>query len=98
MGVQCYNATLLTPDTTYEIGIKTVDTTGNINQTWVNHSATTAPYMDDTPPSGITYLENITYARTYINWTWTDPADSDLSKVMVYLNGVFQENVNSGVQ
>jgi len=97
-GVQCYNATLLTPGTTYEIGTKTVDTTGNINHTWVNHTATTASTTDNTPPLGITYLENITHARTYINWTWTDPVNSDFSKVMVYLDGVFQENVNSGVQ
>jgi len=97
-GVQCYNATLLTPGTTYEIGTRSVDTTGNINPTWVNHTATTASTTDNTPPSGITYLENITHARTYINWTWTDPADPDFSKVIVYLDGIFQENVNSGVQ
>jgi len=54
--------------------------------------------LDYTPPLGITYLQNITHARTYINWTWTDPADPGFLKVMVYLDGVFQENVNNGVQ
>jgi parallel beta-helix repeat protein len=54
--------------------------------------------IDNTPPLGITNLLNITYARTYINWTWTDPVDSDFSKVMVYLDGVFQDNVTIGVQ
>jgi len=54
--------------------------------------------LDNTPLPVITYLHNITHARTYINWTWTDPVDPEFSKVMVYLNGVFQEDVNSGVQ
>ena len=36
-----YNATGLTVDTQYIISIRTVDTSGNINQTWVNHTATT---------------------------------------------------------
>ena len=36
-----YNATGLNPDTTYEIGTRTVDNSGNVNQTWVNDTATT---------------------------------------------------------
>ena len=54
--------------------------------------------LDYTPLPGITYLQNITHARTYINWTWTDPVDPEFSKVMVYLDGVFQDNVTIGVQ
>ena len=42
-GIQLYNATELTNDTAYEIGTRTVDTSGNINQTWVNHTASTKP-------------------------------------------------------
>jgi hypothetical protein len=42
-GVQCYNATGLSPNNSYVIATHTVDTTGNINQTWVNHTAWTAP-------------------------------------------------------
>jgi hypothetical protein len=38
-----YNATDLTPETSYTIGTRTVDTTGNINQTWMNDTATTLP-------------------------------------------------------
>ncbi|RLG56569.1 MAG: hypothetical protein DRN95_06615, partial [Candidatus Hydrothermarchaeota archaeon] len=41
---------------------------------------------------------NVTYEPTYIKWEWTDPADADLSHVMVYLIGVFQTNVSKGVQ
>ncbi len=53
---------------------------------------------DNILPASITNLQNVTYARTYINWTWDDPADIDFSKVMVYLDGTFKENVTKGVQ
>ena len=47
-GTQFHTATELTPDTAYTIGTRTVDASGNINQTWVNHSARTA--LDIIPP------------------------------------------------
>jgi hypothetical protein len=53
---------------------------------------------DTTPPASTINLKNTTYAQTYINWTWNDPADTDLSHVMVYLNGGFQINVSKGTQ
>jgi hypothetical protein len=37
-----YNFTGLEPDTLYELGTHTVDSSGNVNETWVNRSATTA--------------------------------------------------------
>jgi len=40
-----YNATGLQPNTTYEIGIRTVDDVGNVNSTWVNDTATTLPEL-----------------------------------------------------
>ena len=40
-GLRFHNVTSLEPDTSYEIGTRTVDTTGNINETWVNHTAGT---------------------------------------------------------
>ncbi|MCK4817925.1 dockerin type I repeat-containing protein, partial [bacterium] len=36
-----YNATGLIPNTNHEIGTKTVDVSGNVNQTWVNDTAKT---------------------------------------------------------
>jgi len=36
-----YNATGLSPDTSYEIGTHTVDTNGNVNSTWVNQTTKT---------------------------------------------------------
>ncbi len=43
-----YNATDLTPETSYTISTRTVDTAGNVNQTWVNDTATTLPAPDTT--------------------------------------------------
>ncbi len=41
-GVQSYNADNLTPNGSYMIGTRTVDSSGNTNTSWVNHTATTA--------------------------------------------------------
>ena len=45
-----YNATGLTPNTQYAISTRTVDTSGNINLTWVNDTATTLPAPCANPP------------------------------------------------
>ena len=42
-GIQFYSAENLDPNTQYEIGARTVDLAGNINQTWANHTARTSP-------------------------------------------------------
>ena len=49
-GVQLYDASGLTADTQHIIGTRTVDTIGNINLTWVNHTARTAPLPDTAAP------------------------------------------------
>ncbi len=41
-GVRFYNATGLLPNTSHTISTRTVDIFGNINQSWVNHTARTA--------------------------------------------------------
>ncbi|MEA1866327.1 MAG: Ig-like domain-containing protein, partial [Euryarchaeota archaeon] len=43
-----HNATDLAPETSYTISTRTVDTAGNINQTWMNDTATTLPAPDTT--------------------------------------------------
>ena len=45
-----YNITGLTPDTQYELSTHTVDTSGNINTTWVNATARTLATADTTAP------------------------------------------------
>ncbi len=97
-GVQSWTATGLFPDTEYTIGTRTVDTTGNMNATMVTDVARTAAVPDITAPASVTNLANTTFAQTSITWTWTDPADSDFEKVMVYLDGVWKQNVTKGVQ
>ena len=89
------NATGLSPNTNNIISTHTVDTSGNVNLTWVNHSAWTAPSEDTTAPASITNLHNTTYAPTYINWSWTNPADTDFNHTMVYIKGNWKENVSS---
>jgi len=96
-GIQAFTTSLLTPSTSYEIGTRTVGTTGLVNSTWVNHTAMTAPLVP-VPPASLTNLHNTTYQQNSISWTWTDSTSADFDRVMVYINGVFQGNVTKGVQ
>ncbi len=95
-GKRFYNATGLLPNTSHAISTHTVDTSGNINKTWINHTARTKP--DSISPRSITNLTNKSYAPTHIKWTWTDPTDYDFSRVMIYINGVFKTNVSKGIK
>ena len=88
----------LTADTQHIIGTRTVDTIGNVNASWVNHTARTAPLPDTTAPRSVTGLVNSTYLPTSITWVWTDPTDPDFDRVMVYLDGVWRTNVTKGIQ
>lgn len=54
VNVQFYNATNLIPDTQNTISTHTVDTSGNINETWVNHTDRTAPLPPILQSPGIT--------------------------------------------
>ncbi len=53
---------------------------------------------DTVPPASTTNLSNASYATKYINWTWTDPGDSDFANVSVWINGTFITNVTRGRQ
>ena len=70
----------LLPGTEYTIATHTVDTSGNVNETWVNFSATVM-----TAPSGATkFIRNdatggdCTSIGTWNNWTMTCTMTSDL--------------------
>jgi len=93
-GSKKYNLTGLIANTSHTIGTRTVDSNGNINQTWVNSTAWTK--LDFTAPANITNLTNASYARSFIRWTWTDPKDPDSSKGIVYLDGTWKTNVFQG--
>jgi len=96
-GVRGYTASGLTPATGYTLSTHTVSTTGQVNTTWVNHTATTAA-VPAVPPDSISGLHNTTFLTNAVTWAWTDPATIDFDRVMVYLNGVFQTNVSKGVR
>ena len=50
------------------------------------------------PLESVTNLTNVSYAKNYIKWRWTDPKDPDFSKVIVFLDGKFKINVSKGKQ
>ncbi len=99
-GTQFYNTTGLVAASDYLLSTRTVDATGNINASWVNVTARTAPLSesDITPPASVTNLINTTFQPTFINWSWSDPTDSDFANVSVYLNNTFKANVTKGTQ
>lgn len=97
-GIELYHASGFSQDTEHTLSTRTVDTSGNVNSNWRNHTARTAISPDNTAPASVTGLHNITYEHTYINWTWTDPADADFAWVEVYINSVWEAIVQKGQQ
>lgn len=87
-----FNATVLSDSTTYEIGIRTVDKSGNINTTWVNDTATT---LDGTAPAIVTGLSEVDIGYTWINWSWTNPSDVDFDHCEIYIDGNYAGTVTS---
>ena len=96
-GIGIFNATGLTPNTSYELGTRTVGPSGVINQNWVNNTSKTAT-APPVPPASITNLHNTTYLPTTITWNWTDPSSAGYTNARVFLNDVFQQDVAKGVQ
>jgi hypothetical protein len=90
-----YNATGFLVNTTHTISIRTTDTAGNANTTWVSDNATTSAGGDLTPPAAVTNLNETAVGYDWILWNWTNPADSDFSHTKVYIDGEFKTNVYS---
>jgi PGF-pre-PGF domain-containing protein len=99
------------PDTYTSLNYKiTVDTTGaepkvydivakvNTGRGVLFQESESFELIDNTPPASVTDLHNTTYAQTYINWTWIDPADADFANVSVWIDGTFKDNVSKGTQ
>ncbi|MCX9080677.1 MAG: right-handed parallel beta-helix repeat-containing protein [Candidatus Methanoperedens sp.] len=49
---------------------------------------------DKIPPKSVRNLKNVSFASSYINWTWKDPKDIDFKKVMVFIDSKFKKNVS----
>ncbi|MFZ3167033.1 MAG: Ser-Thr-rich GPI-anchored membrane family protein [Candidatus Methanoperedens sp.] len=94
-----YNFTGLAPDTLYELGTHTVDTSGNINLTWVNATVRTAPGTTNVTPS-ITVVspdggENWARGTTQtIRWTYSGTPGSFVN-ITLLKSGVFDRTINS---
>ncbi len=87
-----YNSSGLSDNTDHELQVRTVDTAGNINYTWVNDSASTSNTL---PPASVTGLSDSSTSTTSITWTWTNPADVDFNHSIIYLNNEFLINVTN---
>ncbi|WP_340818843.1 NosD domain-containing protein [Methanolobus sp. WCC4] len=87
-----FNVTGLSDSTSYEIGIRTVDQSSNINTTWVNDTATT---LDGTAPASVTGLSEADVGYTWINWSWTNPSDVDFDHCDIYIDGNYFKTVTS---
>ncbi len=84
-----YSATGLTADTQHIIGTRTVDTIGNVNASWVNHTARTAPVAPVAPvalfsgkpttgtvPLSVQFTDESTGEITGYSWDFGDGATS----------------------
>ncbi|MCK5013636.1 MAG: metallophosphoesterase, partial [Candidatus Omnitrophica bacterium] len=93
-----YNITGLLPDTSYELSTHTVDTSGNINETWVNDTAHTLPIPDNTPPT-ITFISSTDPSGTILttrNWTFINVSLSEPGFSWLEWNGINETMSGSG--
>ena len=96
-----YNFTGLAPDTVYELGTHTVDTSGNINQTWVNATAKTA-HNTITPTPSITIVspdggENWARGTIHtIRWNYSGTPGYFVN-ITLLKSGVFNRIINSNI-
>ncbi len=72
-GVQQFTANGLSPATEYTIGTRTVGTTGLVNSTWVNQTATTAATSgSDVITPEADFIANVTFAKAPLVVQFTD--------------------------
>lgn len=50
---------------------------------------------DETPPGSVTGLTSPSQGETWIYWSWTNPADLDFSKAILYIDGNNTINVST---
>jgi len=74
-GIQFFNATGLIPNSKYTISTKTQDNNSNINHTWTNHTATTAPFLDTTSPTAVAGPDQTVNEDTVVHFDGSGSSD-----------------------
>lgn len=67
----------------------------SINQGSQAFSLVFSAIIDSTAPTGVRNLNETSTGTTCINWTWTNPDDTDFNHTMVYLDGELKENISN---
>ncbi|GIO85736.1 hypothetical protein J25TS5_26680 [Paenibacillus faecis] len=81
-----YQATGLTPETSYQISVNSVDHRGNEASGQIL-TESTLPLPDTTPPAEVTGLKVDEVTDTSVQLSWTNPLDPDFAKLGLYVNG-----------
>ncbi len=88
-----YNATDLNPGTNHTIKIYVVDIHGVKQSTYAEDTETTLFGTDTSGPSPVDNVKVTARDATSIEWSWTNPAESDFDKVLVFINDTNVKNV-----
>ena len=88
-GVEYYNDTGRSPDTTYSYQVSAVDNTSNEGQNSSIAIATTNPGIDVTPPGQVTGLSTTVISAYQIDLSWTVNGEIDLDHYRIYRDGFF---------
>ncbi|MBP1308840.1 chitodextrinase [Paenibacillus sp. 1182] len=82
----------LTPNKSYMLTVKTVDSSGNESAGQLVNAKTddeiVIPPVDTTAPAEVSALNTTEKTTTTVKLTWMNPTDTDFAKVNLYLNGV----------
>ena len=89
-GIQCYNATGLAPGTEHTLSTRTVDTAGNTDERWTNHTARTKPIPDTTAPV-ITDITTTTPTTDSVTIIWNTDEDSNSLVKYGNVSGVYTD-------
>ncbi|WP_158599212.1 S8 family serine peptidase [Methanohalophilus sp. RSK] len=67
----------------------------SVNQGPQAFSLVFSAIIDSTAPKSVSNLSETADGITWINWTWTNPDDTDFNHTMIYLDGELKENISN---